>query len=721
MDDVSHLIDSLNSAQREAVSAPLGNALVLAGAGSGKTRVLVHRIAWLVEVEKLSPFNILSVTFTNKAAREMNERIESMLDFAGNNMWIGTFHGLAHRLLRAHFNEANLSQNFQILDADDQYRLVRRIMREQEIDEGKFQPKQAQWYISKKKDDGLRAGDIQAYDYFDQVMLKVYKAYEDICEQNSLVDFSELLLRAFELWKNNPHILDHYQRRFRYILVDEFQDTNSLQYVWLKLLIHNDNHIMVVGDDDQSIYSWRGAKVENIRRFEKDFAPVQNIRLEQNYRSTGNILNAANALIKNNDDRLGKKLWTESEDGELISIYAAFNEIDEARFIVDKIKHWQQQGNKLKHAAVLYRSNAQSRALEEAFLQAGVAYRIYGGLRFYERAEIKDALAYLRLLDNNNNDTSLERIINTPTRGIGNRSILVIRETAREYGISMWQAANKIVEEKLLPNRAVSAIACFIELIADMLVKITDLKLPEQIAQMLHDSGLLEHYRKERGEKARAKLENLEELGTAAQQFLEEDLDAELTPLSQFLAHSALEAGEGQADKFSDCAQLMTMHSAKGLEFPLVFISGFEEGLFPHQMSLDESKGLLEERRLCYVGMTRAMQKLFLCYAEIRALYGREKYQSPSRFLYEIPAECVEEIRPRAKITIPQSKTYSSFKNKDDPNRLRAGQLVNHHKFGAGVVLATEGSGPKARVQVGFKKAGNKWLIQELAKLETIV
>ncbi|PIQ43322.1 MAG: DNA helicase II [Gammaproteobacteria bacterium CG11_big_fil_rev_8_21_14_0_20_46_22] len=726
MEDISHILNDLNDAQRQAVSAPLSNLLVLAGAGSGKTRVLVHRIAWLIAAEGLSPFNILAVTFTNKAAREMNERIESMLGLSSNAMWVGTFHGLAHRLLRAHYQEAGLSQNFQILDSDDQYRMIRRLMREHDIDENQWPPKQVQWFINQKKDDGLRAGDIKAFDYFEKNMLKMYALYEEACFQQHLVDFAELLLRTFELMRDNLSVLDHYQKRFRYWLVDEFQDTNRLQYAWLKLLCHSGNKIMVVGDDDQSIYSWRGAQVENIRRFEEDFKPVTHIRLEQNYRSTGTILNAANTLIENNNDRMGKTLWTESSEGEPISIYAAFNDLDEARFIVDKIKQWQHSGRLLREAAVLYRSNAQSRILEEAFLQAGVPYRIHGGLRFYERAEIKDALAYLRLLENTNNDSAFERIINVPVRGIGNRSVATIREIARESGLSLWQAALKIMDESLLPSRAVSAISAFIELIQELQVQIADLKLPDKIKQVLHLSTLLDHYRKERGEKARAKVENLEELSSAAAQFIEElreDVDGD--PLTQFLAHTALEAGEGQADKFTDCAQLMTMHSAKGLEFPLVFIAGLEEGLFPHQMSLEDQKGCLEERRLCYVGMTRAMEKLILSYAEVRALYGRETYQAPSRFLHEIPRECVEEIRPRAKVTIPQSRGFhkpkpvSKFKDYDAAG-FRPGQLVAHAKFGQGIVLAVEGEGDGARVQVNFKKAGSKWLLQSFAKLETI-
>lgn len=726
--DISHILNELNDKQREAVTAEPNNLLVLAGAGSGKTRVLVYRIAWLVEVEKFSPFNILAVTFTNKAAREMKSRIEGMLGMPANNMWVGTFHGLAHRLLRAHWEAAGLPQNFQILDSDDQYRLVRRVIRTFELDEAKWPPKQAQWFINKKKENGLRPADLpKSHDHFENTMRRIYEEYENICQQSGLIDFTEMLLRTYDLWRNNPDILQHYQRRFRYVLVDEFQDTNTLQYAWLKLLNCDTNNMMIVGDDDQSIYSWRGACIDNIHRFSKEFKNTTTIRLEQNYRSTGNILSAANQLISYNSDRLGKNLWTSSDEGELISLYAAFNEFDEARFIVDQIKKWQNDGGKLSESAMLYRSNAQSRILEEALIQAGVPYRIYGGLRFFERAEIKDALAYLHLINHRDNDAALERIINTPTRGIGNRTVEFVREYAREHQQSLFYAATQIAKEGLLPARATNALNVFIELIEELAVAIESLDLHEKIEHVLHYSGLREHIKKDRSEKGRARLENLEELVTAARQFDPEESDENVPELSAFLSHAALEAGETQAAAHHDCVQLMTLHSAKGLEFPLVFVTGLEEGLFPHQMSMEELQGLEEERRLCYVGMTRAMKKLYLCYAESRSLYGKEKMQSPSRFIKEIPAEFLEEVRFKTKVSMPltrrnrSSGSGSSLKQTEASELgLRVGQPVRHQKFGDGVILNIEGDGPKARLQINFNRQGSKWLMAGYANLEVI-
>jgi len=722
MNTLTETLSILNDAQQAAVTAELGHHVVLAGAGSGKTRVLVHRIAWLIENRSLSPFNILAVTFTNKAAKEMKYRIESMIGMSANAMWVGTFHGIAHRLLRAHWKEAGLSQNFQILDSEDQHRLVKRVIRELELDEAKWPPKQAQWFINKQKDKGLRSDQTPSGDHFQTVMKKIYDHYEEATQKNGLIDFGDLLLSAYELLRDNPHVLAHYQQRFQYILIDEFQDTNTLQYEWLRLLAGKTAYVMIVGDDDQSIYSWRGAQVENIRRFERDFKNTCIIRLEQNYRSTGNILKAANQLIANNNGRLGKNLWTESSDGDVISLYAAFNELDEARFIVDRIKTWIKDGGRPSECAVLYRSNAQSRILEEAFLQAAVPYRIYGGQRFYERAEIKDALAYMRLINHRDDDPSFERIINTPTRGVGNRTIEIIRDHARTQGGSLWHAATDIVTEELLPSRAHTAVCEFIELINAVTEHIDGKSLAEQIEYTIRNSGLLTHYQKEKTEKGRARVENLEELVNAAQQFSEDDIIDGQPILSAFLSHAALEAGEGQSDQFSDCAQLMTLHSAKGLEFPLVFIAGLEEGLFPHQMSLEEPHGLAEERRLCYVGMTRAMQKLYLCYAEVRSLYGRERRAIPSRFIYEIPIECLEEVRMRSRISIPVSQVRKtpSFIKTENEGQYRIGQAVKHGKFGNGVILNIEGSGNKARLQIHFKKTGSKWLVAELAKLEAL-
>jgi len=722
--DVSAILDPLNDAQRDAVAAPLGHALILAGAGSGKTRVLVHRIAWLIQAEAVSPYSILAVTFTNKAAAEMRGRIEELLAIPARGMWVGTFHGLAHRLLRAHWRDANLPQNFQILDSDDQYRFVRRVIRVLELDEDQWSPKQAQWFINGKKDEGLRAQHLDhGGDPYQRQMIRIYAAYQEACERAGVVDFAELLLRALELWRNRPEILAHYQQRFRHILVDEFQDTNAIQYAWLRLLAGNDCHIFIVGDDDQSIYGWRGAKIENIQRFGQDFAGSRMLRLEQNYRSTGTILAAANALIDNNTGRLGKKLWTADSEGEPVHVYSAFNDLDEARFIADRITTWTEQGNPRKGAAVLYRSNAQSRVIEEALIQYGIPYRVYGGLRFFERAEIKNALAYLRLLHNRHDDTSFERIINIPTRGIGERTVEVVREHARLQGISLWQATVDTLNSDRLTARSKNALQTFINLIERFSDAIDGLELAEQVEEVVHNSGLMGHYKKEKGEKGQARMENLEELVTAARQF---DYDSgedeeELDPLSAFLSHAALEAGEGQADPDQDCVQLMTLHTAKGLEFPLVFLCGLEEGLFPHRMSIEEPGRLEEERRLCYVGITRARQHLYISHAESRRLYGAEDYAAPSRFISEIPDELKQEIRLNQRAQTPVRPVAArAFRQpaQASPDGLSLGQRVSHPKFGEGVVLNYEGRGNNARVQVNFNQAGSKWLVVAFANLE---
>ncbi|STQ78209.1 DNA helicase II [Hafnia alvei] len=652
--DVSDLLNSLNDKQREAVAAPRSNLLVLAGAGSGKTRVLVHRIAWLLSVENCSPFSIMAVTFTNKAAAEMRHRIEHLIGTSQGGMWIGTFHGLAHRLLRAHHLDANLPQDFQILDSDDQLRLLKRIVKALNLDEKQWPPRQGMWYINNKKDDGLRPQHIESYgNPVEQTWLRVYQAYQEACDRAGLVDFAELLLRAHELWLNKPQILNHYRERFTNILVDEFQDTNRIQYAWIQMLAGNSGKVMIVGDDDQSIYGWRGAQVENIQRFLDDFPGAETIRLEQNYRSTSNILKAANALIENNDGRLGKKLWTEDGDGEKISLYCAFNELDESRFVVNRIKAWQDNGGSLNDCAILYRSNAQSRVLEEALLQVAMPYRIYGGQRFFERQEIKDALAYLRLISNRNDDAAYERVVNTPTRGIGDRTLDVIRQAARDRQLTLWQATHELIQEKVFAGRASGALQRFIELIDALASDTADMPLHVQTDRVVRDSGLRQMYEQEKGEKGQTRIENLEELVTATRQYSYEDEDEDLLPLQAFLSHAALEAGEGQADAYQDAVQLMTLHSAKGLEFPQVFIVGMEEGMFPSQMSLDEGGRLEEERRLAYVGVTRAMRKLTITYAETRRLYGKEVYHRPSRFIGELPEECVEEVRLRASVTRP--------------------------------------------------------------------
>lgn len=718
----SIILDSLNDAQREAVAAPLCHQLILAGAGSGKTRVLVHRVAWLIQSEGLSPANILAVTFTNKAANEMRSRIESLLGGSSRSMWIGTFHSLAHRLLRLHWREAGLPEGFQILDSDDQYRLVRRVLAFLDLDEDRWPVKQAQWFINGKKDEGLESHHLPDYgDITTRTMIKIYRAYEEACQRAGLIDFADLLLKSHKLFLNSAEILAHYQQRFRFILVDEFQDTNAVQYAWICLLAGVDSHVMIVGDDDQSIYGWRGAKVENIQRFCKDFPDARTTRLEQNYRSTGVILKAANALISHNSGRLGKNLWTTGEDGKPITVYAGFNDLDEARYIVNRVQEWQRAGNPLRDIAILYRSNAQSRVLEEALIQFGIAYRIYGGLRFFERAEIKDALAYLRLIANRNDDAAFERVVNTPTRGIGDKTIVALRQHAQQHQVSLWQAGEVLLQQNAFPARAAHALTYFIQLINSLEEDTKQLALHEQTEHVIHNSGLIEHHRKEKGEKGLARIENLEELVNAARQFdLAGTIEEGMSPLTAFLANSALEAGEGQASDFEDCVQLMTLHSAKGLEFPVVFLSGCEEGLFPHYMSAEDPVRLEEERRLCYVGMTRAMQRLYLTYAETRRLHGKEVFHRPSRFLKEIPAEFFEEVRLKAKVTRPQTTSFSNtsrISSGESEGGLRIGQRVNHHQFGEGIVLQYEGRGEHARIQVRFEKAGTKWLIASFVTL----
>ncbi|MDH5784876.1 MAG: DNA helicase II, partial [Chromatiales bacterium] len=682
-------------------------------------------------------WSILAVTFTNKAANEMRGRLEKLLEQPIGGMWVGTFHGIAHRLLRAHWREAGLVQAFSILDSDDQYRLIRRILREFNLDEAKWPPRQLQWYINSQKDEGNRPHHIDTYgDHFSEQMVKLYTAYEEACARNGVIDFAEILLRAHELLRDNPEILAHYQRRFTHILVDEFQDTNAIQYAWLRMFAGEKGQLFAVGDDDQSIYGWRGAKIENIHRFEQELPDVELIRLEQNYRSTGTILSAANALIANNSDRLGKELWTEGEEGEAIKLYTAINEQDEARYVADQIQTWVRDGGRHDECAILYRSNAQSRVLEEAMMMAQMPYRIYGGLRFFERAEIKDALSYLKLLVNRNDDPSFERVVNTPTRGIGLRSVEAIREFARGNNLSMWQAAEALVAGNGMAARAANAIDAFLQLINRLDRETTEGLLDERVEHVVEHCGLIDHYKKEKGEKGQARIENLEELVSAARQFkydgyidIREDESGEITEvvvdddmddLSAFLAHAALEAGEGQADDYQDAVQLMTLHSAKGLEFPQVFLVGMEEGLFPHKLSSEEPGRMEEERRLAYVGMTRAMQRLTLSHAEVRRLYGEEKYTSPSRFIREIPAEYIEEVRMRGAVSQPVFRKPSVFDDleRSEGGGISLGSQVVHPKFGQGTVLNCEGSGAQARVQVAFDEVGTKWLVLAYANLQ---
>ncbi|CCN69014.1 DNA helicase II [Vibrio nigripulchritudo] len=722
--DASLLLDGLNDKQREAVAAPLENMLVLAGAGSGKTRVLVHRIAWLMAVEQASPFSIMSVTFTNKAAAEMRGRIEELMMGSASGMWNGTFHGICHRILRAHYLDARLPEDFQILDSEDQQRLLRRLIKALNLDEKQWPARQAAWWINGKKDEGLRPSHIDCYqDPVTKTYLQIYTAYQEACDRAGLVDFAEILLRAHELLREKQHIRQHYQARFKHILVDEFQDTNNIQYAWLRMMAGPDARVMIVGDDDQSIYGWRGAKVENIQRFLNEFLEAKTIRLEQNYRSTKTILSAANELIANNTERMGKELWTEGNEGEPISVYSAYNELDEARFTVSKIKEWHEKGGALNDSAMLYRNNAQSRVLEEALIQAGLPYRIYGGMRFFERQEIKDALCYLRLMSNRNDDAAFERIVNTPTRGMGDKTLETIRFAARDRGATLWQASQALLEEKVLAGRAAGALSRFIELINALEDDTFEMPLHHQTDHVIKNSGLFAMYEQEKGEKSKARIENLEELVTATRQFEKPEEAEELSELTAFLTHAALEAGEGQADEFDDAVQLMTLHSAKGLEFPLVFMVGVEEGMFPSMMSAEEAGRLEEERRLCYVGMTRAMEKLYITYAEMRRLYGQDKYHKPSRFIRELPEGCLDEVRMKAQVSRPASSgRFSQQVVKENFNEtgFSLGARVMHPKFGEGTIINFEGSGPQSRVQVAFNGEGIKWLVTSFAKLEKL-
>ncbi|MBU6199423.1 MAG: DNA helicase II [Xanthomonadaceae bacterium] len=723
--DVSHLLDGLNPAQREAVSAPPGHYLVLAGAGSGKTRVLTHRIAWLLEVEHASPWSILAVTFTNKAAGEMRARADTLIAQGTRGLSIGTFHGIAHRLLRQHWREAKLPETFQIVDADDQQRLLKRTIQGLGLDEARFPTRQAAWFINTAKDEGKRPDAFQAQSNpLTKTLVDIYRAYEEACHRSGLVDFAELLLRAHELWLHDDALLAHYRERWRHLLIDEFQDTNTIQYAWIRVLAGQTGQVFVVGDDDQAIYGWRGARVENVQHFLRDFPGAKTIRLEQNYRSTGNILNAANAIIANNPQRLGKKLWTSGEAGTPIALYAAYNEQDEARFVVERIREHVQQGGKASDCAILYRSNAQSRNFEEQLIQHDVRYRVYGGLRFFDRAEIKDALAYLRLVANRHDDAAFERSVNTPPRGIGERTLDTLRQRARAQSISLWDAASTEAAGAGLAGRAKNALKAFAALI-DELAKAcasdsdAPMALSEQVEHAIAKSGLRDYYEADSRGNAESRVENLDELVNVASRFERtvEDIEAGFSELTAFLAHAALEAGETQGEAWEDCVQLMTLHSAKGLEFPVVFLAGLEDGLFPSQKSLDEPGRLEEERRLAYVGITRARQTLILSYAESRRLHGSETYNRPSRFLHELPRALLHEVRPRVQVSRPM---YAGRFVDDggDAMPLKLGQHVRHASFGDGVVIDAEGAGAHARVQVNFENAGAKWLVVAYANLE---
>ncbi|CSC48121.1 DNA-dependent helicase II [Vibrio cholerae] len=653
----------------------------------------------------------------------MRGRIEELMHGTASGMWCGTFHGICHRILRAHYLDAKLLEDFQIIDSDDQQRLLKRLIKAHNLDDKQWPTRQVAWWINNQKDEGLRPAHINAFDPVTQTYLKLYTAYQEACDRAGLVDFAEILLRALELLRGNQHIREHYQARFKHILVDEFQDTNAIQYAWLRMMAGAQSNVMIVGDDDQSIYGWRGARVENIEKFTREFPSVNTIRLEQNYRSTKTILEASNTLIANNSERMGKQLWTEGLVGEPISVYSAYNELDEARFVVSKIKGWQEQGGTLTDCAILYRNNAQSRVLEEALLQASLAYRIYGGMRFFERQEIKDALSYLRLINNRNDDTAFERVINTPPRGLGDKTLETIRFAARDRGCTLWDASIGLLNDQVLTGRAASALSRFVELINALEEEGIDMPLHVLTDHALKTSGLLEMYQQEKGEKSKARIENLEELVTATRQFEKPEEAQEMTMLTAFLTHAALEAGEGQADEHDDAVQLMTLHSAKGLEFPLVFMVGVEEGMFPSQMSAEEAGRLEEERRLCYVGMTRAMQKLYITYAEMRRLYGQDKYHKPSRFIRELPEGCLDEVRMKAQVSRPTSTgrfSQTVVKESFNETGFNLGSRVRHPKFGEGTIINFEGSGPQSRVQVAFNGEGIKWLVMAYARLEKV-
>ena len=716
------MADELNEKQRQSVALNEDvNALILAGAGSGKTRVLTHRIHYLVSAKNFHVDDILAVTFTNKAANEMKERLSELLRRPIGRMWVGTFHSLSHRLLRTHPVEANLSPTFQILDAQDQFRIVKRLMKENGVDETKFPIKQVQWFINQQKDEGILPHQINTeHNYFVKQSAKIFDLYEKHCQANDLVDFAGLLVKSYDLLKNNQSLLDHYQKKFCHILVDEFQDTNLIQYQWIKLLHAQHNHIFCVGDDDQSIYGWRGARIENIQKIENDFKPIEIIKLEQNYRSTGNILSASNAVIANNQNRLEKSLWTKSGDGELINVFNARTETEEAQYIVSEVEDQFNQGRNLSECAILYRSNAQSRVFEESLINRNIAYRIYGGLRFFERAEIKDAMSYVRLIEDTSDNIAFERIVNFPTRGIGLTTVEKIRTYAIEHHSDLFQSSIAILDT--LPARASNSLKAFIDLIESIKDKTQHLSLSEKIDSILLQSNLMNHYSNDKTDKAGSKKENLEELVSAAKQYNHEE-GSEINETQGFIALATLDSSGDSNQSNQDCVQLMTVHSAKGLEFPVVFLVGLEEDLFPSRQSKDEQK-LDEERRLCYVGMTRAMNTLTLSYASKRFIHGQSFYSMPSRFLDEIPINYLNYIKNSNNGISTKSRKYDSSQYtkmaSTDSSMYLIGQVVKHAKFGLGTVVNCEGSGDSMRLQIKFKKFGTKWLISSYANLEIV-
>ncbi|MGB8250150.1 MAG: UvrD-helicase domain-containing protein [Azonexus sp.] len=716
---MSDLLANLNSPQLQAVTLPPVHALILAGAGSGKTRVLTTRIAWLMSTGQVGPHGVLAVTFTNKAAKEMTARLSALVPINTRGMWIGTFHGLCNRLLRAHFREAGLPQTFQILDSADQLAMVKRLLKNLNIDDEKYPPRELCHFINAHKEQGVRAAHAEAYDNYTQKRVELYAEYENQCNREGVVDFAELLLRCHELLQRNEPLRQHYQQRFRYILVDEFQDTNKLQYAWLQLLAGGGAKVFAVGDDDQSIYAFRGAEVGNMRDFERDYAGANVIRLEQNYRSHGNILAAANALIKNNRERLGKNLWTDAGDGEPIRAFEGYSDLDEARFVIDEIRELVREGVAPTQCAILYRSNAQSRVLEHELFAKGVPYKVYGGLRFFERQEIKHALAYLRLLGNPDDDTAFLRVVNFPTRGIGARSLENLQAAAHQMNSSLYNAAAS------LTGKAGQTVGAFIRLIEGLRQETQNLPLPEMVEHIVEKSGLAQHYRVEK--EGQERLENLDELINAAASFVDDDgvvmtEAGEGGALASFLAHASLEAGEHQAGEGQEAVQLMSVHAAKGLEFDVVFITGLEQGLFPHENSVNQGReGLEEERRLMYVAVTRARQRLYVSCAQTRMLHGQTRYCVPSGFLDEIPGNLLLKLNKKAEpAAFPAFGSFGGGYAEPATGGLRIGQTVEHAKFGIGVIVSTEGRGADARVQVNFGGSGMKWLALEYAKLTPV-
>ena len=721
--DVSYILDELNPIQREAVTDESSHSLILAGAGSGKTKVITHKVAWLSSVKGINPMSLLTVTFTNKAAKEMRGRIENILEENLNQMWCGTFHGIFHKMLKIHWQDANLIKDFSVIDSEDQIRVLKRVIQGMNLDLETWQPRDTQWFINKQKDEGRRKASLSMNATFvEEKMVDIMDEYQRTCDREGLVDFAEILIRSFELLDKNAELLKHYQDRFQHILVDEFQDTNEIQYLLLKKLAGKNGSMTVVGDDDQSIYSWRGAKSTNLKRFTKDFNKVKTIKLEQNYRSSKNILACANSVIRNNPDRLGKELWSQKDEGEQVKVYRAFNERDEANFIVGIIKRWLEEGGRLSESAIIYRSNAQSRVLEDAILNSELPYRIYGGVRFYERMEIKNALAYAKLAINTDNDSQFERIINIPPRGIGIKTMDQIRENSKNENMSLWKSAEILFKEK--DTKVAKNISSFFKIISKLQECNFNENLDKFFGDLISLSGLKDYHGKEPGEKGRSRVENLDELISATSEYfsLGEDANDERSLLELFLDQASLDAGENQANENEDAIQMMTLHSSKGLEFPLVFMAGCEEGLFPHRRSAEDPKQLAEERRLCYVGMTRAMERLYLTHAETRTIYGIDSFSPVSRFIKEIPEELIYEIRVASETEVKdkvfEPRIVGGTEHK--VGRFSLGDRVEHKSFGEGVILNYEGEGSNARVEVNFDNGGTKWLVLSFANLEKI-